>query len=144
MRKDKPTGHAEANHQNLDREAVESLLNNPPGHPDAVKAREDLLAQLSMAEQIPAAEPSETALRRAMLYLKRCDTGCNEVQTLRQLVMSAQNQRRSITGHVSAYTPGMNLVEVRLPKSEPIPAWLELGENVSLVEIPALEVNDEQ
>ncbi|MGF6282263.1 hypothetical protein ABH908_000252 [Pseudomonas frederiksbergensis] len=134
---------------NLPREPVESLLNNPPGHPDAVKAREDLVAHLSMAEQLSAAEPSdaipsETALRRAMLYLKNRDTGCNEVKTLLHLVMSAQRQRRSITGHVSAYTPGMNLVEVRLPKSEPIPAWLELGEKISLVEIPAPEVNDEQ
>lgn len=134
---------------NLPREAVESLLNNPPGHPDAVKARDDLLAHLSMAEQISAAGPSEvmpseTALRRAMLYLNGRDTGCNEVKTLRQLVKSAQRQRRSITGHVSAYTPGMNLVEVRLPKSEPIPAWLELGEQINLVEIPSPEVNDEQ
>ncbi|MHC5194924.1 hypothetical protein ACYSUW_14315 [Pseudomonas frederiksbergensis] len=134
---------------NLPREAVESLLNNPPGHPDAEKAREDLLAHLSMAEQVTddgASDqaPSETALRRAMLYLKNGDTGCNEVNTLRHLVMSAQRRRRSITGNVSAYTPGMNLVEIRLPKSAPIPAWLELGEQISLVEIPSPEVNDEQ
>lgn len=133
----------------LPREAVESLLNNPPGHPDAVKAREDLLAHLSMAEQISAAEPSavtpsETALRRAMLYLKRCDTGCNEVKTLRQLAMSAQHPPRSITAHVSAISPGNNLVAFRLPESEPVPAWLDLGEKIKLVEIPAPEVNDEQ
>jgi hypothetical protein len=133
---------------NLPREAVENLLNNPPGHQDAVKARVDLLAHLSMAEQDHAAgqsdeAPSETALRRAMLYLKNRDTGCNEVKTLRHLVMSAQRQPKAITGHVSAYTPGMNLVEIRLPKSAPIPAWLELGENITLVEIPTPEVNDE-
>ncbi|MGE8063932.1 hypothetical protein [Pseudomonas sp. NPDC089569] len=128
---------------NLPREIIERLLNNPPGHPDEVKARDDLRVHLAGAELIDK-DPNETALRRALLYLKRRDTGCNEVKTLRHLVTSAQHQRRSITGNVSAYTPGMNLVEIRLPKSERIPAWLELGEKINLVEIPAPEVNHEQ
>lgn len=101
--------------------------------------------EVGASHRVDASRSNDTALRRALRLLKGIDDGCNEVKTLRRLVESAQHQGQSIIAHVCSYTPGMNMVEFRLPKSAPIPQWLEMGARITLVEdLPVVEVSNEQ
>lgn len=75
-----------ADHKRLVRE-LDVLLNGEAGAAEQASLC-DIVAQV----RVERSKPNDTALRRAGLYLKGQDNGCNEVKTLRQLVAAAQYQ----------------------------------------------------